>query len=673
MVESFSQLPSLLRILVVVACSLLQDNELAILRGELNEEEVGFVQSVDSLAGNRSGMAQLFRTNRATAESTFVKIESYYMGNHEGMAPTWLARLNTLARALDDTGNTARWSNRLAMVVALPEADRVARRQAMQNLSTAKALRELALEEWPDLTKLMQSKENLASARAVFDRLQDIEQLARVHLLLAMNASTEKDHQLVYDQVVIAKNYWKKVGLPNDDDGYRWMIDQELLLRRSGIGPPLVDEAPKPKPEVKGDDWTPVPMQLRKNEKIGTLKVPSFADDDPRTWPSFTIAGNNSYPFPPGFQPLGRSIQVIRDNSTYLLDVYGDRKSAETIPLHPGRAETVTIRDNKREPASRQYVFSLALAGQESSFGITVPNAPTKDRAVLRYRTACQLEGERDGQKWVLIDDNDSGQFGDVIEHSDHYGGPEQSFSMPDTVFVGSMERSIPFSEYLVLDATPLRLRVDPKTYALLWQSAAMSMGKVTLDWSGPVKPESLVIVGQAERKMCAYDLMSAATVTVAAGRYRLAYGVMATGKGSTAQRAMILPGRSPVIDVADGATVSVALGAPFKLEFETKAEGEEVVLQGTSVHVVGRLQEFYLRFTEVLRPQLTAKTKSGTLLERSRTMEASSREDWSKSSRSAAFPKDFRVKRDPQDSIQWQLQLRSHPLFGGPLESDWK
>jgi hypothetical protein len=198
-------------------------------------------------------------------------------------------------------------------------------------------------------------------------------------------------------------------------------------------------------------------------------------------------------------------------------------------------------------------------------------------------------------------------------------------------------------------------------------------MGTVSLDWSGPVKPESLVIVGMNERKQCAYDLMSADAVTVAAGRYRLAYGVMAAGKGSTAQRALILPGRSPVIDVADGATVSVALGAPFKLEFETKVEGDEVVLLGTSVHVAGRAQEFYLRFSEVLRPQLTAKTKSGTLLERARTMEASSREDWSKSSRSAAFPKDFRVKRDSQDTIQCQLQLRSHALFGGPLESDWK
>src|SRR5262249_25994793 len=158
------------------------------------------------------------------------------------------------------------------------------------------------------------------------------------------------------------------------------------------------------------------------------------------------------------------------------------------------------------------------------------------------------------------VDDNDSGRFGDVIDSSDFYAGPEQSFPMPDALLIGSAERAIPFSEYLVLDARTLRVRIDPGTGALQWQSAATGIGKVTLKWAGPVKPESVVIVGTGSRRPCAYDLTWASVVSVAAGQYQLAYGVITTGKGSTVQRALILPGRSAPFEVAEGGAVSLAL-----------------------------------------------------------------------------------------------------------------
>ncbi|MFO0983470.1 MAG: hypothetical protein U1E76_17340, partial [Planctomycetota bacterium] len=370
-------------------------------------------------------------------------------------------------------------------------------------------------------------------------------------------------------------------------------------------------------------------------------------------------------------KPFGRDVRLIREKEHYLIDLNGERKSAEPLALKPGKAIVALV--PAKQPSSAPYALSLALADKETLFGVTVANQPTKDRAVVRYRTACRLEGDVAGARWFVIDDNDSGQFGDLVLRSDEYAGADQVFPMPDALFLPGAERAVPFSEFLLVEGTLTRIQFDPATSTLKWQSAAAGMGRIALEWAGPVKPRSLVVVGVDDRKDCAYDLMSAPEVTAVSGRYRLAYGVLAQGRGTSQQRALIVPGKSVPFEVKDGATTPVKLGAPFTFAFDTQVQGDTAVLVGTSLRVQGRGGESYARFSDVLQPQASARTEGGKVLEPPRAMDPATPAEWSKAARAVAFPRDLRVKRDGKEAVRFQLELKSHPLLGGPIRSEWQ
>jgi hypothetical protein len=187
------------------------------------------------------------------------------------------------------------------------------------------------------------------------------------------------------------------------------------------------------------------------------------------------------------------------------------------------------------------------------------------------------------------------------------------------------------------------------------------------------VKPECLVVVGLDDRRNCAYDLMAQAKTAVVSGRYRLAYGVISVGKGEKAQRCLILPGKSEAVDVQDGLEKPMHLGAPFAVDFSIRSDKDEVMVVGTSVRVLGRGKEIYTRFSEVLAPQVSARTKeTQKLLEKGKAMSKPDSEDIKNNPIAVAFPKSFRVKKEGKEIIQFQLTMRGHPLIGN-AESAWR
>jgi hypothetical protein len=362
----------------------------------------------------------------------------------------------------------------------------------------------------------------------------------------------------------------------------------------------------------------------------------------------------------------------MRNGDSYRIDLYDDKKTAERLQLLPGKIANVMMRLNQKDLGSPPYYFQLELADNETIYGQSVQNAPNKERALVRYRTACRLEGQFQGKKWTLIDDNDSGQFGDVVQRSDPFAS-DQRFSMPDTLYIGGFDHPIPFSEYMIDGDQVYQMRINEETYALETQTAATGRGTISLDWAGPLKPECLIVVGLDDRRNTCYDLMTQPKTPVVAGRYRLAYGILSLGKGEKAQRCLILPGKSESLDIQDGLEKEFHFGAPFGIEFSIRSDKEEVMVVGTSVRVVGRGKEVYTRFSDLLLPLVSARIKETQKpVEKSKAMSKPDQEDWKNNPVAVGFPKSFRVKKEGKEIIQFQLSLHNHPLIGN-AESVWR
>ncbi|MFO0981185.1 MAG: hypothetical protein U1E76_05435 [Planctomycetota bacterium] len=662
--------------------------EMTYLRRELQGSEMWFIETLDKLRdeNNRRKIEEHVTQFRSQAESAFVHIETMYLDDVGGLGSAWLSRLDTLGKYMDELQKTKQWVRRIDYVVSLKDPkDKVERQQAMLELSNANDLRAQILKGSIDLVRIRQSNEALARAVVVFERIKDEQNLAYTHLLLALNAAAEKLDPKEHDEIIAAKDYWLKSGMSIESEQYRWLLEQLRELQKRGIGapeptpaaPPAApppDTGKEPAKEPPAQEWTRTPFKLKEDAKLYKLKTPALADEDVRNWQSFTVRGDASRKdganasFPAFFKPWGKGVQMIRMADTFKLNAHGDAKTAERLGLTPGKPIMVTLRNDPKDLASAPYVFQLELADNEMLWGQSVPNAPAKEFAVLRFRTACKLEGTFEGKKWTLVDDNDSGVFGDVVQQDDYYAGQGKYFQVPDALFIGDADRSIPFSEYVVSGDSIHHLRIDPATNTLESQSAAMGKGWIKVEWAGPVRPECLIVVGQDDKRNCAYDIMAQEKTPVVSGRYRLAYGVLSVGKGEKAVRCLILPGKSESVQIDDGLERPMAFGAPFALAFSK--QGASVV--GDSIVVEGRGKEEYTRFNDVLSPLVSARVKDGKPLERAKPMEKQSPDDWKKNPRLVAYPKSFSVKKEGKEIIQFQLTLKNHPLFGD-LESPWK
>jgi hypothetical protein len=643
----------------------LPQDESTILRRDLNEEGVAFIEVFSALAReNRTAeLEKHVKENLGLARDVFERLDISLMGaGREAFGPLG-TRLKLLADWLDRFEKTKHWRRYADYITSIEDpARRAEREKALVDLARADALYDQILADWPDLTKQPECYELLDNARGILEEIDDPRSLARVHLLVARNAFTEKDLDHLYREIAITRELWRKAGLPSDDEGSLWMIEQLRQQQKrdaEGTGQPEPTEKPK-------EDWQRVPLVAVKDAKAGHIKTPAFASEDPRTWNDFVIGGNATHALPARLHPFGRSLSLVRADDDYRLEDLGKR---ESIALRPGKVCPVTLPQASGSSAP-PYTVLLSLGDKETLFGQNVSNAPTPDRALIRWRSGCHLEGELAGRKWLLFDDNDSGQFGDVVEAYDEYAGEKLNSRFCDAVAFGTQTRAVPFSEYLVVDGTLMRIKVDGATGTLLVQSGACGLGKISLDWAGPVKPRSLVVMGLDDRSSCFYDLAAGGEISVPTGKYRVAYGVLETGKGSSLQRALILPGSSPAVEVKDGATAVMALGAPFRFRFESGAKAGEAFVVGTSVQVTGRAGEAYARFSEVPLPLVTAKTKDNRLLVRAKAMDPPTPAEWSKSLRALAYPKDFRIKSDAADGVSFELELRSHPLLGGPIQS---
>jgi hypothetical protein len=256
---------------------------------------------------------------------------------------------------------------------------------------------------------------------------------------------------------------------------------------------------------------------------------------------------------------------------------------------------------------TRPYAMWFWVGGeQETLAGVQQNLQPTHDQARVYYRSAASWVAEVGESKLTLYDDNASGKLfdGDPFEPGllEYSRDPEAGVKAPtfdgmsvdggpvhplgDFVKIGDSWFNLGASE----DGTKVRLRpVNPDYF---------KTGQVTLSWKGPnpMKPEVVVLSGEGDFANTHFNIAGGKPVEVPAGTYRLSFGRIVSGKGARLVQAHIYQGSMKPVKVAAGAETAVALGAPFSLDFQAKMEGEELVVDATTIAVVGTSGESYAR-----------------------------------------------------------------------------
>jgi hypothetical protein len=105
---------------------------------------------------------------------------------------------------------------------------------------------------------------------------------------------------------------------------------------------------------------------------------------------------------------------------------------------------------------------------------------------------------------------------------------------------------------------------------------------------------QALVVRGQDELGIAAFNLAAGKPVEVPAGSYVIDYGRIAEGKGGSWMTADIFRGKSEPIAVQAGEAKVVTIGAPFMVQFDKTVSGNDVEVNAHSLMVLGAFGEHY-------------------------------------------------------------------------------
>jgi hypothetical protein len=643
-------------------------------------------------ANDQRGMEDLTRRQKSNAENVFIHTERLYCENPSGFESQLLSILDRVAKRLDELDKSRRYEHRVEYVISLKNPkDRQDRLKALDRMYQGTKIFSVAAEE-VDTVKLKESRDAMEEARDVFDRVKDQENTA--WCLYYIGRLEEKAGNHLNAAVALDKgiDQWVGAEMAKSANEYVWMVETRRTLIEAGFDPekgsgnkggaPGADEGVVARNTsnsfASGSAWKESPLKLKldpKLEKLEKYVLPGFAGDNPFTWSQLQIDKTNPVgSFAEWFKPFDKTVTIVREGAAFLLDRDGDKKGDEKFTL---TAKPVVV-EVPKDPADRKspaYGIAVATGTQnDTQFGLKVSNVPSTEYALIRYRTGCFLEGTLEGQEILIIDDNDSGKFGDIVTVLDQVF-PETPYPVSDAMVIGQSKEAVPFSEYVSLNGTFYRVKVSSDGSSVKTRALALDPGKVALKYEGP-KPDSVVIQATGEFLGAAYDLTKAKEVDVPPGSYHLAYGVISNGKrGQAAQKVLMIQGDCAPFEVQSGKTHTLELGAPFKFDFKTKEEGDEFIVVGKSVHVVGKGGESYVKFyDDVPRPTVAIKTESGTPLGKAEEMKLGDLAVWQKGDRTQLyFPLDYSVKKRGSEKYLVQLTLKKHKILGGPISSDWK
>jgi hypothetical protein len=447
----------------------------------------------------------------------------------------------------------------------------------------------------------------------------------------------------------------------------------------------------------KGAAGTPAPTSQEPTDAGATVTVPLafemlptfdafqrpnyLADENYVTWHELALKGKGSTvgfentPGAPTLYRIGSSdVRIDSDG-----DGRGDGPNDEKVPL-TGNITPVKVALGKGD-AARPWAFFVTPAGQQELYqGVSLNMSASDDRYRIFILGAATVTGTLEGTPIRIIDDSMDGVYGNEPQ-SYGFAGLVKGEYQPDmdSIVVGAGKHARPWSEFQKVGDKWWKFEMSSEGKEIKASPIKTDTGILKLEFKGPVQPTYVVVRGTNTLKNAFFDLVEggAKGVEVPVGRYTLCYGELRKGKKKQMQKCVILPGAHNAIsyDVTKDKPTVVTLGAPFSMDFESKADEGKVTIKGTTVVVTGSAGEHYERAWQCVPQPEAAWRKKGTKsaaksakmppLQDSHTIETLGFE-------AAWFPLDLTMETKGATDVEVQLSEKKHELFG-KIESDWK
>ncbi len=305
------------------------------------------------------------------------------------------------------------------------------------------------------------------------------------------------------------------------------------------------------------------------------------------------------------------------------------------------------------------YAVEMVDIGQETWFGQTNTTFANEGQKAVGYRRACHLEGELNGKKFFLVDDNSNGAYNEFGVDSLYMKGA-------DPCFLGKMMR---------LGDTIYEVRVpDLLGKEVKFRPYEGETGSIKVTWKGKVAPSFLFvrgIEGDVFNAVFALDTKSAIEVPV--GKYKFYFGMVQSGKGRNVTSAEIREGRSKSFEVEAGGTAEIALGSPFEYAFKVTSGEDAYLIRGRDLELYGASGELYTRFFgQVILPKLQVKRQGGGMVAKG-SMRLVEFEDRLRDFWSVWFPKDFEIDKSKAGrNAKFSAKFTASSKLLGSIKSDY-
>ncbi len=607
--------------------------------------------------------------------------------------------LRTLAWSLDRVRGLTRYIERVRLVLEMDAGKRRQRQRALNDLADAQ-----------DLFKAAATEKSPAAWKAALDKYTpvatELELLGDFEFAVAaLNdiALVEAQLQHPWEQGQALKRLMELAGKLSYPDAMAEAARQELArLAAAGVDP----DAPKAgggagdggggtgggslekfAAGAEEQSFTLEPVSPRKG--LEGIVLPGFAPlEQYFLWPFSWLDKNGPTDFDvqrvQSLRPWGAGWTFSRSGSKYSIDSNGDGEPDVTFtPSSTPQRIEVPAPDGKGS-----WPLMVSVPGdKESMFGLDVNYSPqdtgSSAGARLRFNIAGSMDGKVLDEPWKILDENLTGVFGDAIECFDDRVTPyvdtdRTHWWEDDSVLVGKSRVAQPWSTVMPVGDAFYRATLAPDGRTLGLRLLDLPTGFIKLDLATAVPPTHVVVRETGSLQGAFFNVVPArkgGSVKVPAGKYELAWGRLESGHKTSLQQARMYTGHSEGFELAAGETHVLALGAPYKLAIATKQDGEEFVVEGTSLRIRGRGgEEWAALFDDALHPDVEARTADGKKFAKPQKMPTTGITEWQESSSPSVlwFPLDLRLQNPHQEKLQVRLTARTQALLGGPFDSDW-
>ncbi|MFT4542757.1 MAG: hypothetical protein ACI835_005226 [Planctomycetota bacterium] len=405
---------------------------------------------------------------------------------------------------------------------------------------------------------------------------------------------------------------------------------------------------------------------------LKTSTRPNYSVDDfYPMWSSLSLTAKGSST---SFSRLKASPKVLREGSANVgLDLDDDGKGDTPLALK-GKIATVEF-ELDDEIGKRKWACQY-ITGLEKDFyqGMQINLQPTDNFMTIYLAPAASLVGELNGTKIRIIDEDLDGIYGGPHASWGNVGITGGKFQPEfDSVLVGKEKMARPWSRLQQIGDQWYEFEIDGSGLALSATPIELQTSTLKLKYKGG-KPTYMIVKGSAKFEDCFFNITSKGT-EVPVGRYELYVGELRKGKKLQAVKALILPGETTQRWNAEvDKTTEIELGAPYGFDFSFTAEGDEVIVDGKSVCIIGTGGERYDRpWGCVPRPEASARkagSKRGGKPEKMGIV--TNLTDGNHTYADSWRPLTVTVGKKAADTVEVQLTEKKNKLFG-KIESKWK